>query len=1608
MQLSPLALGAIILVLGAGIFLLTWILPRLVAPRDRQLPVNSSSPPALPLELSRHSDAVLLVQAGGRVVYSNLQARQMFGLTEGELNLDHLGRRARPSEAFWSLCAAEGQSRFLMSGRVIEGTSYAVPYDDGHLMLVTLRRPQLIAARAAAGADPGAIPPAGGGLSVLAEVNQAMTASLDMETTLRAILTSVEHLLPADSYELSLWDAESRMLVPYRLTGSGDASRRLEKCSEAFGARRGFPGVLALQRQALLIPDVDRYEGLPSPEGSAGYPFKSYLGVPLEAAGDLVGALELHSLNQFGFGEEELELLRLLSRQAALAIHNASLYEIEEQRAQELAGLAQLAQVVAAQHEPKDFYARLVETLDSLLDVEILGFWIFDEENRILKGQIPFQGVQSTAIEWTRIDLSEGSPAEGVWRAQEIVQSQSAPDDPLIQALGMQHLATAAGIQRTVLVPLATSGRGLGYLQVANKKNGSAFDQDDLRLLTIIAGQVAAIIENAELVKQSRRRAQRAESLRRIASLTVSSATLDEILKFSLQDVGRLLQADMAIVFLLDETKGELRLHKQSMLGVSPEVTVRLGRLSVDDPQVRQMVTSSQQPVLAADALAEKDVTSIYQVLATNLKAHSLMVAPLTIREHSIGEIILMSREPGFFQAGDLQTINAAAGQLAGAIERASLYAQTDESLRRRLDQLTSLSRISRELNTTLELERLLQRVLDESVLTTGADCGTIQLFELGTEDSPEADRTLPRTLMQLGCAPKGELHGLERLVLERGDTLIVNDFSPLQGVLEALRTGSPLGQPAHEGIQAAMVVPIGYQERVAGLIHLHARTPFRFDDTARDIAETLAIQAAIALGNAHRYQDQVRRNELLNRLSGALSSSLELDRILEVALEELKRALQASGVCAVLLDADRSPVLLSESPQVGAALPYNLPEVPLFAHLQETLGTLNVEDVAREPDLAPLSMFLEERGVCSLLALTMTAGSQVWGFLLAYSDQPTRFSAEEVGLARTISNQTSLAIQNARLYAETRDLSQDLERRVVERTSQLDRARQRTETLLGIITELTTSLDLEQVLNRTLKLVNQLVDAGQITVLIARPGEKKLHRLASLGYAGKPNLGGSVTSLDVDQGLAGWVIQARQSALVADVLQDPRWILLSGAHEQQHRSAMAVPLMVGAECLGVLLLYHQEVGHFSPDQLELVQATANQVAVAINNAELYRLIRDQAEDLGQMFRHQQEEASRSRAILEAVADGVLVTDASKNITLFNASAEQILGLQREHVIGKSLDHFIGLFGRAGQPWSETIQAWSQDPDSFEPGDLYAEQITLEDERVISVQLSPVSLRDSFLGTVSTFRDITHQVQLDRLKSEFVATVSHELRTPMTSIKGYVDIMLLGAAGELTPQQAEFLEIVRGNTERLAILVNDLLDISRLESGKVTLSLQPVQLEMLASEAVADLQARSQTERKPMRIETEHLQEVPPVLGDQERIRQIIDNLLDNAFSYTAPHGTILLRLEVVGEYVQVDVKDNGIGIALDAQPRIFERFYRGEHPYVLATSGTGLGLSIVQHLVGMHGGRIWFESSGIPGEGCTFSFTLPLAESANPALDLLGKGVGHRQNNQHLRVPED
>jgi signal transduction histidine kinase len=201
----------------------------------------------------------------------------------------------------------------------------------------------------------------------------------------------------------------------------------------------------------------------------------------------------------------------------------------------------------------------------------------------------------------------------------------------------------------------------------------------------------------------------------------------------------------------------------------------------------------------------------------------------------------------------------------------------------------------------------------------------------------------------------------------------------------------------------------------------------------------------------------------------------------------------------------------------------------------------------------------------------------------------------------------------------------------------------------------------------------------------------------------------------------------------------------------------------------------------------------------------------------------------------------------------------------------------------------------------------------------------------------------------------------------------------MGAAGALNENQQHFLNIVHNNIERLNILVSDLLDISRIEAGRITLNPQPVDLREVAEDVIEEVMRRSQNENKPMALSLDAPKYVPPIMGDTERVRQIIGNLIYNAYNYTPENGIIRVGIHQENGDIQVDVQDNGVGIAEEDQPRVFDRFYRGEHPLVLATPGTGLGLPIVRQLVEMHNGHIWLKSSGIPGEGSTFSFTLPV-----------------------------
>jgi len=753
--------------------------------------------------------------------------------------------------------------------------------------------------------------------------------------------------------------------------------------------------------------------------------------------------------------------------------------------------------------------------------------------------------------------------------------------------------------------------------------------------------------------------------------------------------------------------------------------------------------------------------------------------------------------------------------------------------------------------------------------------------------------------------------------------------------------------------------------------------------------AVQLQALSAVALENATLYQQSLQRTTeldqrsqrlaLLNRFSNQISSVLDPGYILETTMRELLHALPGSRVSAIMWEDDQA-VLRAEAPSLDSDLPKTLPAAPIFERLQQSFGVFNTPDVREESEVIPLTGFFAKRNTLALLVLPLVTGDELHGFFFLHNDQNYRYSADEIELARTLTNQAAVAVQNATSFAETTRLTEELEQRVAERTAELAQEHRRAQSLLRVMRELSASLDLDQVLDRTLGMLSETVGAEKSMVLLARPEDSTFYLRATTGIEPPLPRGGRTSYITLDEGLPGWVIKNRQSVLITDADLDKRWEAFEDL-PTDNQSIIGVPLMLGPEALGVILLFHEEIAVFTQDNQDLVQTASMQMAVAINNAELFNLIRDQAEGLGTMLRSQQVEASRSRGILEAVADGVLVTDPNNEITLFNPSAQHILNLDSSEVMGHSLDDFTGLFGRAAQTWMNTIRKWSDNPTSYETGDSYAEQITLDDRRVVSIHLAPVVMGSEFLGTVSIFRDITHQVEVDRLKSEFVAIVSHELRTPMTSIKGYVDILLMGAAGALNEQQEGYLQIVKDNAERLNILVNDLLDVSRIEAGKVELSIHPLEIRSIVEEVVSDLIRESEEAGKPMSINIDLAGDIPRVPGDEERVRQILNNLVSNAYLYTPAEGQISIRGEVQNDCIQLSVQDNGIGILPQDQNRVFERFYRGENPLVLASSGTGLGLSIVQQLIAMHHGRLWFESSGIPGEGSAFFFTLPLQQ---------------------------
>jgi PAS domain S-box-containing protein len=366
-------------------------------------------------------------------------------------------------------------------------------------------------------------------------------------------------------------------------------------------------------------------------------------------------------------------------------------------------------------------------------------------------------------------------------------------------------------------------------------------------------------------------------------------------------------------------------------------------------------------------------------------------------------------------------------------------------------------------------------------------------------------------------------------------------------------------------------------------------------------------------------------------------------------------------------------------------------------------------------------------------------------------------------------------------------------------------------------------------------------------------------------------------------------------------------------------------------------------------------------------NATLEDNVKSRTLELAQVVSQLRNEKHKTERIIHEITDGIIVIDVGGEIVLINPAAIRLLGIEEAAVpkdlamIEQRIPQLHEVFQNADQQLTEEISVYQ--PERAALRVLKTTSVPLRDDK------------GELLGKVAVFQDVTSIKEVDRLKSEFVLQVSHELRTPLTSIKGSIDNLKDCIAGPLSTKQAEYLDRMSKSSDELVQLINDLLEIARMESGSVALIPATLALRELIERIVNKF--RPLAARKRVEIHLEEFNGESQVHGDDAKLEQAISHLIDNAIKFTAPDGRVTITLHRNRRFLKTSIRDTGIGIPLDEQWAIFDRFYRVAQASSAIEKGTGLGLYIAKNIIEMHGGRIRVSSE--VGKGSEFSFTLPM-----------------------------
>ncbi len=815
------------------------------------------------------------------------------------------------------------------------------------------------------------------------------------------------------------------------------------------------------------------------------------------------------------------------------------------------------------------------------------------------------------------------------------------------------------------------------------------------------------------------------------------------------------------------------------------------------------------------------------------------------------------------------------------------------------------------------------------------------------------------------------------------------------------------------ENLKVSLCVPLPGAKQLLGWLALGSKKSGQpYDDNDLVFLSTLANQTAIALENAQLLEQANRRTaelEALQKISAKIQAEAEPDLLLTSLVEQVTSLLKAEGGLVYLLKPDRKTLNIVVSHNLGR----DYHEYTLNIK-EDIAGQVIAQDqsiaIADYTGYPHRSSLFNDAHFGAAMAVPLRWSGKVRGVLQLIHDPagPT-FDEHDVWLTEFLATEAAIALEKSRLLHEAKVRADQLA------------------TLSEVSMAISSTLDLDTTLQRIMDRAVEILHAEAGSLLLVDPNGKELSFEVVLGPTGADLLHQKTA---IGKGIVGTVAQTGRPLIVNDVAADPRFdIGFDEATDFQTKDIICVPMVAHeGQVVGVIELVNKQDGTvFNDEDSSLLVSFAAQAAIAIENARIFtrtdKALAERIQELQalQMFDQQLQASLNLERVLDmtlthamdalGVSMGVIgVIKGGEEVGLYLLAQR---GMPTE--MGRyKIDPWPLTKGTLGQVAQSGDVAWVKNvaeakhyiPKNHRTRSLIVIPIMLEDEVIGVIDLESTDY-DYFTNDDVAFvkRLINHAAiaiqnaqlfekvrEANDAKSEFMSIASHELKIPMTSIKGYAKLLQMGAGGDLSDKQNEFLGVIANNVDRMDRLVRDLLDVSRIEAGRIRLEIADVQVNDVIDDVVRSVE--TQIKNKHLHLDVEIDRDLPILRADYDRLVQIVTNLVSNAYKYTPEGGQVsvnarpYLNGEVQG--IAVTVKDTGYGISEEDQAKLFTNFFRASDENIRNEPGTGLGLSITKKMIESHGGELTFESK--LGHGSAFTFTLPRVSKIPPGVEVVEK----------------